>query len=179
MRLLALAFLFAAVFKPLSARAEVSSAAPSAFLISAEANVDATPEQAWRALGRIERWWNGSHTYSSDARNLSLDLRAGGCWCERWGRNAVEHGRVVLVVERENVRTLRVSAALGPLQEMGVSGVLTFTVAPQASGARITMTYRVAGDAQLGLDQIAPIVDTVLMEQFGRLNRLSTSGSPD
>ncbi|MBX9746509.1 MAG: hypothetical protein K2X34_06385 [Hyphomonadaceae bacterium] len=145
-----------------------------------EAVIDATPERAWRALGRIEQWWNGEHTYSGDAARLRLDRRAGGCWCENWGRGqSVEHGRVLLVMEHEGVRTLRVAAALGPLQEMAVNAVLTFTVEPHASGAKITMTYRVAGDASLGLDQVAPIVDTVLMEQFGRLSRYSVSGSPD
>lgn len=180
MRLAIIATLAALVLAPVSARAEVVSASPSAFLIQAEADVAATPEQTWRALGRIERWWSGAHTYSGDASRLSLDLRAGGCWCERWGRGqSVEHGRVLLAMERDGVRTLRVAAALGPLQEMSVNAVLTFTIAPHASGARMTMTYRVSGDANLGLDQIAPIVDTVLMEQFGRLNRYSASGSPE
>jgi hypothetical protein len=91
----------------------------------------------------------------------------------------VEHGRVLLVMEHEGVRTLRLSGGLGPLQELGAVGILTFTVAPVASGAKVTMTYRVTGDDGLGLDQMAPLVDMVLMEQFGRLNRYSASGSPD
>jgi hypothetical protein len=61
---------------------------------------------------------------------------------------------------------------------LAVNGALTFTVAPHANGAKITMTYRVSGDPALGLDQIAPLVDGVLMEQFGRLSRYSASGSP-
>lgn len=180
MRAAIIAALAAVFFAPLSARAEVASASSSTFLIEAQADVAATPEQTWRALGRIERWWNSSHTYSGDADSLSLDLRAGGCWCERWGRGqSVEHGRVLLVMQHEGVRTLRIAGAFGPLQEMGVDAVLTFTVAPHASGARIAMTYRVSGDASLALDQIAPLVDTVLMEQFGRLVRLSATGSPE
>jgi len=166
-----------ALFASPLAHAEVAASGPGAFLIQAEAETTASPEQAWRALGRLNRWWNSSHTYSGDAARMSVDLRAGGCWCERWDGQSVEHGRVVLVMERQGVRTLRFNTALGPLQELGVSGVLTFTIAPHASGAKITMTYRVAGDAGLGLDQIAPLVDTVLMEQFGRLTRFSSSGS--
>lgn len=163
-----------------AARAEVTAAGPGSFVIEAEAEVAATPAQAWRALGRIERWWSPAHTYSGDARNLSLAPRAGGCWCERWGDGqSVEHARVVLVMEHEGVRTLRAVGGLGPLQDMGVAGVLTFTVAPLASGAKITMTYRVTGDPGLNLDQIAPLVDGVLMEQFGRLSRFSASGSPN
>lgn len=179
MRLMALACLLSIVFTPLSAKAEVASASPSAFLITAEAQVAASPEETWRALGRVERWWNSAHTYSGDASRMSLDVRAVGCWCERWSGQSVEHGRVLMVTEHEGVRTLRISTALGPLQEMGATGILTFTVAPHASGANITMVYRVAGDPSLALDQVAPAVDAVMMEQFGRLNRLSASGSPD
>jgi uncharacterized protein YndB with AHSA1/START domain len=162
------------------ARAEVAGASPSAFEIRAEAETTATPQQAWRAVTRLDRWWNAQHTYSGNAGRLRLEARAGGCWCERWGNGqSVEHARVVLVMEHDGVRTLRAVGGLGPLQEMGVNGALTFTVAPHASGAKITMTYRVTGDASSGLDQVAPLVDMVLTEQFGRLIRYSGSGSPN
>lgn len=180
MRTALIALVFALVVAPLSARAEVTSASAAAFVIQAEAEVAASPEQTWRALGRLPRWWNGSHTYSGDASNLSFDVRAGGCWCERWrGGQSVEHGRIVLVMENEGVRTLRILASLGPLQSMGVNGVLTYVVEPHANGAKVTMTYRVSGDAGLNLDQVAPLVDQVMMEQFGRLTRFSALGSPD
>ena len=175
-----IAALIALICVAAPARAEVTSASPSAFVIQAEADVAASPAETWRRLLRVEHWWNSAHTYSGDARRLSLDPRAGGCWCERWGEGqSVEHMRVVLVMENEGIRTLRAVGGLGPLQEMGVNGVLTFTVAPLASGAKITMTYRVTGDAALGLDQIAPGVDGVLLEQFGRLSRYSATGSPE
>lgn len=180
MRLVGLAAALAIGLWVAPARADVSASAPHAFLIQAEAVVEASPDQAWRALRHLPRWWSGAHTYSGDARNLRLDARAGGCWCERWGDGqSVEHMRVTLVMEHEGVRTLRMVGGLGPLQEMGVSGVLTFTVAPDPTGAKITMTYRVAGEDGLGLDAVAPLVDMVLMEQFGRLGRFSESGSPD
>lgn len=160
------------------ARAEVAEATPSAFLIRVESNIAASPEETWRQLLRIGAWWNDEHTYSGDGGQMRLDARAGGCWCERWSGGSVEHGRVVLVMAREGVRTLRINAALGPLQERGVQGVLTFTIAPEASGARVTMTYRVSGDAGLGLNAMAPLVDMVLTEQYARLIRLSTTGAP-
>ncbi len=162
-----------------TARAEVAESSPSAFLLRAEETVPASPEQTWRHLVRIGSWWGGDHTYSRASANLRLEARAGGCWCERWSGGGVEHGRVVLVMERDGVRTLRINAPLGPLQEMAVQGVLTFTITPHANGSRLSMTYRVAGDAGLGLNAIAPVVDTVLTEQYGRLIRLSTTGSPD
>lgn len=174
----ALIFAFAFFSGP-KAWADVASATPSTFVIRAEADVPASPPQAWRAVTQVGRWWNNEHTYSGNGHNLRLDARAGGCWCEQWDGQSVEHMRVVLVMEREGARTLRAVGGLGPLQEMGVSGVLTFTVAPHALGAKITMTYRVSGDPGLTLDQIAPLVDGVLMEQFGRLIRYTSSGSPE
>ncbi len=172
------ALAFAALGAP-PARAEVAAAAPGAFLVQAEAELDASPEQTWRALTRIGRWWSAAHTYSGDAARLSLDARAGGCWCERWDGGSVEHARVVLVMERDGVRTLRTVGGLGPLQEMGVTAIMTFTITPQASGSKISLTYRVAGDSGLGLDQMAPFVDQVLMEQLARLVRYAGTGSPD
>ncbi len=178
MRSVLVAFLvWTAGFAP--ARAEVVAAAPGAIILQAEARVTASPDQAWRALTRVKNWWSSAHTYSGDSSRLRLDARAGGCWCERWDGQSVEHARVVMVMERDGSRTLRVLGGFGPLQEMGVSGVLTFVVAPDPQGARITMTYRVSGDPGLSLDQIAPGVDAVLTEQFGRLGRFAVSGSPD
>lgn len=163
-----------------AASAEVVATSTNGFQLRAEQTVEATPRDAWRALVRIQNWWNSSHTYSGDARRLRLDPRAGGCWCETWGDGqSVEHARVVLVMEHEGVRTLRAVGGLGPLQEMGAVGVLTFAISPHAQGANIVMTYRVSGEPSLDLGQAAPLVDQVLMEQFGRLVRYTASGSPD
>lgn len=173
------AALAALIFIATPARAEVAAAAPNGFLIQAEADVAASPEQIWRNLTQIGRWWNSSHTYSGDARRMRLDATAGGCWCERWADGSVQHGQVMLVMEHEGVRTLRLNAALGPLQALGAQGVLTFTITPQAHGAKLAMSYRVLGDPALGFEAMSGPVDGVMMEQFGRLIRLSTTGSPD
>lgn len=180
MRVIAFALAAAVLFIAPSARADITSATPSSFVIEAETEIAAPPERVWRALTRIDRWWSSAHTHSGDASNLRLDARAGGCWCERWGNGqSVEHARVVMVMEREGVRTLRVIGGLGPLQAMGVTGVLTFTVAPLPNGAKVTMTYRVTGDPSLNLNAVAEPVNNVLMEQIGRLTRYSASGTPD
>ncbi len=180
MRFVMAAAMFAGLMWVAPAQAEVASAAPGGFMIRAETTAAAAPDRVWRALIQPRRWWSSEHTYSGDAARMNLQARAGGCWCESWGAGqSVEHGRVVLAMESEGVRTLRMLGGLGPLQDMGVSGVLTFTIAPDPAGAKITMTYRVAGDTGLGLDRLAPLVDMVLMEQFGRLSRFTASGSPD
>lgn len=180
MRPFALAFIAAALFWAPAARAEVASSSPTSFVIQAETEIAATPAEVWRNVRRVDRWWSSEHTYSGDASNLRLDARAGGCWCERWGNHqSIEHMRVVMVMERDGVRTLRLAGSLGPLQEMGVTGVMTFTIEPRPNGAKLTLTYRVTGDASLHLDQIAAPVDSVLMEQFERLRRLTSSGTAD
>jgi uncharacterized protein YndB with AHSA1/START domain len=174
---LGLAMLTMAAVAPV-ARADVVSASPSAFVIHAQRTVSAPPDRVWNGLVQVGRWWNPEHSYSRDARSLSLDPRAGGCWCERWRGGSVEHGRVILVMNQEGVRTLRISAPLGPLQAMAVNAILTFTVTPDTAGAKIDMTYRVSGDPSLSLDQVGPGVNVVIMEQYERLIRFVTSGSP-
>jgi uncharacterized protein YndB with AHSA1/START domain len=178
MRLLAIAALACGLIAAAPAQAEVASASASSFVLEHRATVSASPQEAWRTLTRVSRWWNSSHTYSGDAKNLSLDARAGGCWCERWNGQSVEHARVVMVFEHEGVKTLRVQGALGPLQAMTVNAILTFTLTPAANGTNVTFTYRVSGDASLNLEQIAPLVDGVLGEQFGRFTGLLGAAAP-
>jgi uncharacterized protein YndB with AHSA1/START domain len=177
MRFRLFAAAFVALTQPMAAaQAEVAAASSTAFTVHGERTIAASPEHAWRAAGRIGQWWDSAHTYSGDARRLSLEARAGGCFCERWDGQSVEHARVVLVMEREGVRTIRLLGALGPLQESGAAGVLTITVAPEGEGAKLAMDYRVSGDASLGLDAIAPLVDSVLMTQLERLSQYAATG---
>ena len=176
MRFAILALVFAALgFGASPAQADVVAATAGFFELNAQRTVSTSPERAWNALVRVGEWWNSEHTYSGNGHNMRLDLRPGGCWCERWREGAIEHGRVLLVMNHEGVRTLRVAAPLGPLQEMAVNAVLTFTIAPDPAGAKIDMTYRVSGDAGLHLDVVGPAVNSVMMEQYGRLIRLVTS----
>jgi uncharacterized protein YndB with AHSA1/START domain len=171
---------FALLLGSLSApsRAEVQASSPSSFVLRGERVVAAAPSEVWRAVGRIGRWWDDEHTYSGDASRMSLDMRAGGCFCERWDRQSVEHARVVQVMEQEGRRTVRMVGALGPLQSMSANGVLTITVTPDAVGTRITLNYRVAGDTSLGFDALASDVDGVLMTQLDRLAVFAAGDAP-
>ena len=45
---------------------------------------------------------------------------------------------------------------------MAVTGVLSFTLAPDGPGTRITMTYRVAGVLTMDSAKLAPLVDQVM-----------------
>src|SRR5436189_3620279 len=98
---------------------------PTGFLIKLEVSVNAPAAKVYDALvGQIGAWWNSQHTYSGDAKNLSIDARPGGCFCEKLPNGGgLEHARVIYVAPRE---VLRLSGALGPLQASGVAGTLTW-----------------------------------------------------
>jgi hypothetical protein len=150
------------------ANADVVAKAPDGFVLRFVAEARLDRDAAWAKLVDIGSWWSGSHTYSGDAKSLGLDAQAGGCWCEIWSGGEVEHGRVVMVMP---LKTLRVNAALGPLQGMGVQATLTFTLDDsEAEGkTKLTIEYKVNGSSLSGLDQVASGVDAVLKEQVTRL----------
>jgi pimeloyl-ACP methyl ester carboxylesterase len=159
------AVLAAAIVLPASAA--VSGVSPSGFLVTHKADTNVPPTALFAAIVQPARWWSPDHTYSKDAANLKLPPLAGACFCESWGdRNAVEHARVIGVMPG---KWLRLQGALGPLQEMAVTGVLDFRIAPRGSGSTLTVTYRVRGSPDAALDKIAPGVDKVLGEQVQRL----------
>jgi hypothetical protein len=152
-----------------AADADVTAKAPDGFAIHIVSVVKLDRDRAWARLVDVASWWSGDHSYSQDAKSLSLDAKAGGCWCEIWSGGEVEHGRVVAAMPRE---LLRVSAALGPLQEMGVSAALTFQLADGtvAGTTKLTVDYKVSGSSVSGLDKVASAVDGVLTEQVTRLS---------
>ena len=81
-----------------SANAEVTAKAADGFSIRIVSVVKLDRDGAWARLLDVASWWNKDHTYSQDAKSLSLDAKAGGCWCEIWSGGEVEHGRVVVVM---------------------------------------------------------------------------------
>jgi hypothetical protein len=160
------------------ARAEIVSAGPSGFSIRhvLEAPNIAAPV-VWAALSDVAKWWDPEHTYSGDARNLSLDPVPRGCFCEKLSLYAgIEHAHVIYA---QPAKMLRLSGALGPLQEFGVSGALTWNIEAAGGGSRITVTYSVGGFADRPLADWAPIVDEVVGAQAKRLARFVTTGNPE
>jgi uncharacterized protein YndB with AHSA1/START domain len=151
---------------PLCAHAEVKSATLESMLIEHRFTIAAPATRVWESLLHPERWWPADHTWSGNRENLSLDASIGGCFCERWDGNGVEHGRVVLVMPE---KMLRLDAALGPLQEMAVTGVITVALEEKGGATSMVVTHRVSGDATHKLDALAPIVDQVNGQQFGNL----------
>lgn len=167
--------LFALLAGPLIATAAVQKSAADGFLIAHAFESAAPAARIYVALSTPARWWDPAHTWSGDAANLSLEARVGGCFCERWGDRAAEHLRVVWAAPPTE---LRLQGGLGPLQEMGVAGVLRYQLRKTDTGTRVELSYRVSGDSLHELPAIAPAVDAVLVGQMSRLQRYLDTGSP-
>jgi uncharacterized protein YndB with AHSA1/START domain len=151
--------------------------APNGFLVKLEVSVNAPATKVYNALvGQIGSWWDSEHTYSGDAKNLSIDARPGGCFCEKLPNGGgIEHARVIYVAPRE---ILRLSGALGPLQPSGVAGTLTWKLTSSVDNTRVQLSYSVGGFIDGGFEKIAPLVENVLRQQLDRLKQFAETGKP-
>lgn len=147
--------------------AEVKSSSPGAFEVERKAVVAASPAEVYARIGRIESWWDTAHSYSGKAAHLSLEARAGGCFCEKLDNGgSVEHMRVVYA---DPARGLRLQGGLGPLQSEAAIGTLSWSFKSVPGGVELTQNYVVSGTARGGLQNLAVPVDQVLGGQFDRL----------
>lgn len=166
-------FIAASLAATWPAAAAVTQSGPAGFTVTESAHVAAPPARVYAVLTTPARWWSSDHTFSHDAANLSLEPRAGGCWCEKLpGGGSVVHMRVIYVAPGQ---MLRLEGALGPLQEMPVQAVMTIKLAGAAGGTDVALTYAVGG---AGLEPISGAVDQVLGEQVERLKAAVETGRP-
>ncbi|HEX8569628.1 MAG TPA: SRPBCC family protein [Caulobacteraceae bacterium] len=159
-----------------AAQAEVTDVAAHGFRSSHTLQVAAPPKKVWDALLQPGRWWDPAHTYSGRAQNLTLEAKAGGCFCETLKDGYVRHMEVGHIRWPEQ---LTLTGALGPLAAEGVAGNMVFTVKPSGGGSVLTMSYAVGGWSAMPFDKLAPAVDGVLAIQMGRLKRHAETGRPD
>ena len=153
-----------------SAAAEVQSVGAGGFEVRQTVHVAASSDKAFAALLQPARWWSSEHTFSGNAANLTLDARAGGCWCESLPEGgSVEHLHVVYVSPG---KVLRLRGALGPFQGLAVDGVMTWSLKPNANGTDISVSYAVGGYAKDGFENLSKGADHVLAEQIERLRKL-------
>lgn len=138
--------------------------------------VPGTPDAAYKAVVNVAAWWNKDHTYSGDSGQMSIAATPGGCFCEKLPGGGVQHGTVALAWPGQ---TLRIIGSLGPLQEMGVAGAMTWQFDTDPSGTRITFTYVVGGNPTMPFEKLAPLVDSVLALQMNGLRAYveKTAGS--
>jgi len=151
----------------LPVRAEVKDASASGFTIENSVVVPLDASTAWQALvGNVDSWWPKDHTWWGRASRLTIDPRAGGCFCEVAGDRQAQHMQVVLA---DPPGLLRMIGGLGPLQGIGLSGVLEWRMTAVDGGTRITLRYRAGGYAPDDLSKLAAAVDGVQALQLGGL----------
>ncbi len=158
-------------------RAEVKDSSASGMLVANVAEIKASPAKVYDVLvGQVGSWWDPEHTYSHDAKNLSIDPRPGGAFAEKLPNGGgVLHMTVVYASPGE---MLRLSGALGPLQGSGLAGSMTWQLDKSDTGTKVTLVYSVGGYFQGGLQSIAGPVDHVLEAQLRRLKSFIETGSP-
>ncbi|SET57511.1 SRPBCC family protein [Thalassotalea agarivorans] len=162
-----------------SALADVTYVKDNGFESVNKVRIMATPEVIYKTLtSQVHLWWNSDHTWSGDANNMSIDATAGGCFCEKLvGGGSVKHLEVVFA---QPPLTLRMSGALGPLQQFAIAGAQTWEIkAIDKESSELILTYRVTGTLEKGLSDWAAPVDFVHNEQLQRLKRLLETGSAD
>jgi hypothetical protein len=177
------------------ANAEIKAQSDAGFNVVHIAEVEASPEEIWRRLIAPGEYWSKEHSWSGSAAGLTIDPRAGGCFCETLadkpaersagkslGKSAdskarpsgsVEHMRVIFA---QPGKVLRMQGALGPLQSEAVLGTLTIAMQPATmkSGSdkpvtKLSFSYVVGGYMRYKTAEIAPAVDKVIGEQFASL----------
>lgn len=158
-----------------AANAAVTDKSTAGFEVVETTTIAAPPAKVWVALLTPGAWWSSQHSWSGDAKNLSIDLAA-GCFCERLPHGLVRH---MTVVFNDGATTLRMFGGLGPMQMTGAAGHLSFTLKANGAGTDLTVTYDVGGYMKGGLESLATPVDAVLGEQAGRLRKYAETGKPD
>jgi len=151
-----------------SGAAEVKVAGEGGFVSVHRLQIAAEPERVWTALTEeIARWWDAAHSYSGRAGNFYLEAEPLGCFCERLPDGSVVHMQVVFIDAAS--RTLRLAGGLGPLQQMGATGAMTFKLSADDAGTVLDYQYVVQGFAPGGMAALSEPVDRV---QLGQLERL-------
>jgi hypothetical protein len=148
--------------------AEVKDSSAIGFTIQDTVIIATEPSDVYHSLVvDVGRWWNSAHTFSGNANNLSIDDRAGGCFCEKLENGgSVRHLEVVFA---DPGKTLRMIGGLGPLQAMAVTGSMTWSFSKIDTVTNVKVTYSVGGYRPGGLQKMAPLVDKVMFEQLTRL----------
>jgi len=177
MTLRGLAVFAAVILAPAYAKADVVDSAANGFTLKITLTVQSTPADVYKHLVHsVGEWWSSAHTYSGDAHNLSIDDKAGGCFCEKLANGGgVQHMVVANVLPGER---LVLRGALGPFQSMGTEGSMSIALSKDPAGTKMEVTFAVGGYMAGGMDKLAAPVNGVLTDQFTRLKNYVEHGNP-
>ncbi|WP_222616434.1 SRPBCC family protein [Undibacterium umbellatum] len=163
--------------------AEVVNISSNGFLVRHEVQLNIPPEEAYELLVNVGSWWNPSHTYTLNIKNLNIDARPGGCFCEKYPNGGgVQH---MSVVHAAPGKALRMTGALGPMQAHGLAGSMSWDFIAQKPAdnnqalSKLVLTYSVGGYMTGSFDKMAPMVNGMLGEQITRYKNLANTGKVD
>jgi len=167
---------FALLLLTAGVKADIAQPSAGLTVVSFQLHVKASAPHAYAAVTHPETWWNGEHSYSGSAANMSLDPVAGGCWCEKLPTGgSVQHMRVLAAIPG---KLLRLTGGLGPLQEQPMTTVMNWSFKDDpAGGSTIDFKYRLSGATDLPATW-PQAVNGVLNEQLQRLQNLLDKGTP-
>jgi len=158
------------------AMAEVADSASNGFTLKTVVQVQAPPDTVFRQLIQVGDWWDSAHTFSGNAKNLSIEEKPGGCFCERLPNGGgVHHLEVVFLAPGKR---LVLSGGLGPLQSMGATGAITIDLTPAEGGTKLQFVYVVTGYLAAGMNTLAAPVDSVWSGLLARLKNSVEHGDP-
>lgn len=159
--------MLALCFVSFSAVSQVVEVGEHGFVISVERTVPTSHERAYQQFIQVKNWWSSEHTYFGDSNNLTIDAKAGGCFCEINGTKQVLHMTVSYVDPNNEIRMV---GGLGPLQMMGVQGGMVWKFEKiDEKTTKIVHRYQVVGFVAGGLAKIADAVNQVQTLQVDRL----------
>lgn len=162
---------------PLPSTADVADSSAVGFTVKITLNVQAPPGDVYRKFVRnVGDWWDQSHTFSGNSRNLSIEEKPAGCFCEKLpDGGGVRHMQLIYLAPGKQ---LVMSGALGPLQALAATGTLTIQFSPAEGGTKLEVIYAVLGYLPAGMNTWAVPVDGVIKAQFTRLKNYVEHGDP-
>lgn len=148
-------------------KAEVSEVSEQHFIISIKTTLMAPKEQAYQQFLQIGDWWQDSHTWFGDASAMTIEPKAGGCFCERNGDKQALHMTIAHVNPGISVQMI---GGLGPLQSLAVNGHMLWNFESTEDGnTTLTLTYRVTGFVNQKTKDWSKAVNGVLQQQVESL----------
>ena len=173
--------------------ADVNYADNSGFSIANESESTAAIEAVYsHFIQDVDKWWPKDHTWWKGT--LSIDEQAGGCFCEVKEAASAAHMQISYVVPNEKVV---MTGGLGPLQEMGLTGALTweFSALEESESknentkrefspkTKVTLTYHASGNIHFNgkrassedAANLVKVVDKVQAQQLNALTAFSDS----
>src|SRR5271170_2727003 len=119
--------------------ADVADSAPNGFTSKITLQIQAAPETVYAQLIQVGRWWDSAHTLSGDSKNLSIEEKPGGCFCEKLPNGgAARHLEMAMFSPG---KSLVMTGGLGPLLALGATGALSIQLTAAEGGTKLQATY--------------------------------------